>query len=81
SRKGVSGNRWSEVSGTAKAGMYEQKLHKRHRGVVKVARHTEGWLFTKPFEEETKASDVDAGRFSRKRMYLTVGELGLVSLY
>ena len=24
SRKGVSGDRWSEVSGTAKVGMYEQ---------------------------------------------------------
>ena len=30
SRKGVSGNRWSEVSGTANVGMYEQESHKRH---------------------------------------------------
>ena len=49
--------------------------------MVEVAQHTEGWLFTEPERAETKASDVDAGRFNRKRMYLTVGELGLVSLY
>ena len=61
--------------------MHEQELHKRHRGVVEVAHHTKGWLFTEPEKGETKASDVDASRFNRKRMYLTVGELGLVSLY
>ena len=37
SRKGVSGDGWSEVSETAKAGMHEQELHKRHHDVVKVA--------------------------------------------
>ena len=30
SRKGVRREAWSEVSGTAKVGMYEQKPHKRH---------------------------------------------------
>jgi hypothetical protein len=50
SRKGVVGDCRSEVSGTAKVGTYEHslsrfigKLHKRHRGVVKVAQHTKGW--------------------------------------
>ena len=64
SRKGAFREDWSEVSGTAKVGKYEQESHKRHRGVVKVAQHTGGWLFTKPARVETKASDVDAGRFS-----------------
>ena len=42
SRKGVWGDPKSEVSGTAKAGMYEQKPHKRQGGVVEVAQHTKG---------------------------------------
>jgi len=46
----------SEVSGTAKTGMHEQKLHMRHHGVVKVAQHTEGDLLTVPEKgQETKA--------------------------
>ena len=61
--------------------MHEQELHKRHRGVVEVAQHTKDWLFTEPERGETKASDVDAGRFNGKRMHLTVGGLGLVSFY
>jgi hypothetical protein len=55
--------------------MYEQKLHKRHRGVVKAAQHVEGWLFTEPEKGETKASDVDVGSFNGKRMHLTEGGL------
>ena len=45
SRKGFRREAKSEVSGTAKAGMYGQKLHKRHRWVVKVAQHTKGWTY------------------------------------
>ena len=67
--EGVWSDPQSEVSGTANSGMHEEELHMRHRDVVEVAQHTEGWLFTEPFEVETKASDVDAGRFNGKRMY------------
>ena len=74
---------WSEVSGTAKAGMHGQEWHMRHGDVVKVAHHTKGWLFTalRNKGKKPKHSHVDASRFSGKRVYLTWGELGLVSFY
>ena len=42
SRKGFRREAESEVSGTAKVGLYEQEPHRRHGWVVEVAQHTEG---------------------------------------
>ena len=49
SRKGFRREVESEVSGTAKAGMYRQESHKRHGWAVEVAQHTEGRTYTNPF--------------------------------
>jgi hypothetical protein len=48
SRKGFHREVESEVSGTAKAGMYEQKSHRRHLWAVEVAHHTEGRTYSSP---------------------------------
>lgn len=48
SRKGFRREVKSEVSGTAKVGMYEQEPHKRHGWAVEVAQHTEGRTYTSP---------------------------------
>jgi len=48
SRKGFRREAGSEVSGTAKVGMYEQEPHRRHGWVVKVAQHTKGRTYNSP---------------------------------
>ena len=45
SRKGFRREAESEVSGTAKVGMYEQESHRRHGQVVKVAQSTKGGTY------------------------------------
>jgi hypothetical protein len=48
SRKGFHREVKSEVSGTAKAGMYGQESHTRHLRAAEVAQHTEGRTYTSP---------------------------------
>jgi len=62
----------SEVSGTAKVGMHEQKLHTRQLGGGQGSTSYRRLVI---YRNKPKPPDVDASSFNGKRMHLTEGDL------